>query len=37
MDEKEISMCEYHNLLDILTEMVATYLTKQPKEEEANA
>ncbi|WP_264191505.1 hypothetical protein [Metabacillus litoralis] len=36
MKEKEASINEYQNLLDILAEMVTEYLTKQPKGEESN-
>ncbi|MEW4973129.1 hypothetical protein ABRY75_18430 [Bacillus stercoris] len=31
MNEKESSIYEYQNMLDILAEMVTEYLTKHPK------
>ncbi len=34
--EKKEAVCEYESLVDMLAEMVTTYLTKQPKGEGMN-
>lgn len=36
MDEKDNSIYEYHNLLDVLAEMVTEYFAKHPKGEASN-
>lgn len=36
MNEKESSINEYQNMLDILAEMVTEYLTKHPKGGDSN-